>query len=259
MARRFLSNYGLYFVQRAYFGALLTLSTAIGKSEQNQNQNKNLSAELSGFLHPKASTKLSLGPNPCKINKNSSIFVASIGGDPFLILNGEEKEWQISAQKNLALVDASFVPVYELAKRDSEAEKILKKVTNEITKNRNIDLDKYISDIDKNNQPKDIYECEILYYYFRGYGLNYPILYSCSRSDYDKYKDIYNGNGKFKKVGGLYLNYDKHFIYTNMEIPYMTYCYDTYFYYYSKTTYGKMVKDIGDPNLTPSLLKELLG
>ena len=52
-------------------------------------------------------------------------------------------------------------------------------------------------------QTVDPLEYETLYYYWRYYGNNYPILYKCSEAGYEKYKNTYNGKG-ISKGGGQY-------------------------------------------------------
>ncbi len=110
-------------------------------------------------------------------------------------------------------------------------------------------------------QTADKINYEILYYYWRQYGNNYPILYKCSETDYNEYHKKYDGKGLKKDAGGyggFYLNYNKYFSSSNCDVPALSYCLDTYFYYYGRTIYRDMVEKLGDPSLTPEKLKEIL-
>ena len=105
-------------------------------------------------------------------------------------------------------------------------------------------------------------ENEVLYYYWRAYGSNYPILYKCTKEEYNTNKDVYNGSGIAGKISGkyngIYFNYNKGFTYTDITIPTLTYCHDTYYYYYGESTYGKMAKAIGSKDISAGDLKQYL-
>jgi len=122
---------------------------------------------------------------------------------------------------------------------------------------------KFLSFLSNHELQSDPLENEVLYYYWRQYGNNYPILYKCSEVDYEKYKNLYDGTGMLNKnsknYGGFFLNYENYFSYSNNFVPALTYSANTYYYYYGKTTYGEMLLKLKDPDLTVEMLKKYLG
>ena len=260
-AENFLKTEGLFFVQKGHYGGLVTFSSSLEKTAENKKVDLSsaISAEVSciGTGNAKTSASFSLGSNLIKKNENISIFIAAVGGEPTLLLEGSLEKWQNSAATKVAMVGATFMPIYLLA-TDEKIKELLKKKTESMAQEREKAFNDLVKRIDEAKKAVDKNEDEVLYYYFRSYGNNYPILYRCSKYDYDTNKDVYNGKDRNNggQYGGLYLNYNKLFLYTSMTIPSMTYCHDNYFYHYGETTYGKMAKLIG--NITPTHLREIL-
>lgn len=86
-------------------------------------------------------------------------------------------------------------------------------------------------------------------FYWRAYGNNYPLLVPCSSSEVDRNRGSYpTGVGAHAySYRGLYI-YDRHgnskFLYVDLRVP-LTYCADTYYYSYGRSTYGKLADKVG--------------
>jgi hypothetical protein len=146
-ASSFVETFGPFYIQSSYLGALLTFSTTTNSLEVKSS--KDLTSSLSAELnYMAASTKgehsIKMGVNTGVKNTDMSIIVSAVGGNPSKILNGKESDWVESAQENLALVDAVFAPIYQLAGAGSKSETLLKQAVEEYFEKEKFNLSKII-------------------------------------------------------------------------------------------------------------------
>jgi hypothetical protein len=112
-AEIFVNCFGYFYIQSCSLGSLLTFSTSDFTKDFIGNLSFELETEVSLLSKCfNANTFLNTGFRKGIKNRNMTILISAIGGDPNLILNENDNGWIESASKNLALVDAKFSPVY---------------------------------------------------------------------------------------------------------------------------------------------------
>jgi len=128
-AKDVIDCFGPFYLESIILGALLTISSKEIATETNSSQNlsASLSAEVS-YMTASVNTNssFSMGVNTGKKLTNLTYTIAALGGNPSLILTGDENAWIKSACTDLACIDANFGPLYNLAKKNSDSEKFIK-------------------------------------------------------------------------------------------------------------------------------------
>lgn len=113
-AMEFVKYFGPFYIQTACLGALLTISSTQESTDSNTNTNltSELNAELS-YMGGKGSVdaNFKMGSNQSKQNSSLTYNLAALGGDPSLILSGDETAWMKSAKSNLCCVDVNLATV----------------------------------------------------------------------------------------------------------------------------------------------------
>ena len=158
MAMEAVECFGPYYMSSATFGAILTISSTSSSTDKRSSQemSASLKAELSYLsASGKAEASMNFGQNQATKNKDLSYTANALGGNPTLILNGKESEWVESAANNLACVDATFYPISNLAKRNTESEKFLKQAIEVFSKKKFDEMQNFISKI-KSSTPIEV-------------------------------------------------------------------------------------------------------
>jgi hypothetical protein len=161
-AKEFVNYFGPFYISSANLGALLTISST--EISTDSNKTMDLSTELTAELSymggsGNTSANFKMGFNQSKRNSSLNYTLAAMGGDPSLILAGDEQEWIKSSKSNLSCVDVSLSTIENLAIKNSSAEKFLKMATEEYFSACQSDLKKLVDlqNISKSNNSKKIY------------------------------------------------------------------------------------------------------
>jgi hypothetical protein len=102
----------------------------------------------------KASANFKMGFNQSKRNSSLTYNLAALGGEPHLILTGDEDGWIKSSKTNLSCVDVALSTVDNLASKNSPAEKFLNQAVTEYCEGCQAELRKII-DLQKKSKSND--------------------------------------------------------------------------------------------------------
>ncbi len=154
-AKEIVDGFGAFYISSANLGALLTISSTEISTESNKTSD--LSSELAAELSymgcgGKASANFKMGFNKSQRNSSLNYTLSALGGDPSLILAGDEQEWIKSSKTNLSCVDVTLSTIENLAAKNSSAEKFLKSAVEDYFNTCKDELQKYVELLKNSNK-----------------------------------------------------------------------------------------------------------